>query len=103
FYLASAATQPPVTAAERVLTLLGNGEISDAYASTATDLRNQHTEAEFAAEVQRLGLTDYASSSWPSRDVVNHETTIEGRMTTTKGRRVQLTIKLLKEGNDWRV
>src|SRR5262245_22774512 len=75
FYLVSAATQPPVTAAERILTLLGNGQISDAYASTATTLRNQQTEAEFAAEVKRLGLTDYASSSWPSRNVVNDEAT----------------------------
>jgi hypothetical protein len=102
-YSIMALTQPPVTAAERFLTLLGEGKTGEAYTTTASLLRNQQTQAEFAAEVQRLRLTDYASSSWSNRQVVGNEATLEGTMTTKKGEPVPLTVKLLKEGSDWRV
>jgi hypothetical protein len=94
---------PPVTAADHFLALLGEGKTSEAYASAATMLRNQQKVDDFDAEMRRLGLTDYASASWATRNVKDNEATLEGTMKTKKGGTVPLTVKLFKEDKDWLV
>ena len=90
-------------AADRFLALLGEGKVAEAYNSTATKLRDQESREAFANSVRQLGLTDYASSSWPSRKVDNGVVTFEGSLMTRAGGTIPLTIVLINESGSWRV
>src|SRR5262245_57548859 len=103
FYTAFALTGPAVTATDDLLALLRDGKTTEAYRSTAKSLQSQQSEAEFTQAVQRLGVTDYASSSWLSRNIENNEATLEGTVTTRGGRSIPLTVKLVKEDGGWKV
>jgi hypothetical protein len=96
-------TYPPVEATDKFLALLGTGQIHDAYVGTAAAWQARQDEKAFTAEVRRLGLTDYASSSWSNRSIVNLEATVEGTVTTRKGAVLPLTVKLVKEQETWKV
>jgi hypothetical protein len=96
-------TRPVAEGGDRFLALLGEGKTQQAYLSTATSLQAQQSEASFTAEVRRMGLTDYASVRWHSRSIVNDEGRLEGTVTTRKGRRISVTITLVKEGGTWKV
>ena len=103
FFAVNQVTKPAVTAAERFLTLLGDGKISEAYASAATLRRNEQSVDDFAAEVKQLGLTEYASASFSSKQVENNTATLEGTIKTKKGGSFPVTIKLFKENDGWHV
>jgi hypothetical protein len=96
-------TYPPVEATDKFLALLGQGQLHDAYLSTAAGWQGRQDEKAFTAEVRALGLTDYASSSWSSRNIVNQQATVEGTVTTRKGAVLPLTVKLVQEQGAWKV
>jgi hypothetical protein len=96
-------TKGPAEAADRFIALLGEGKTKEAYASAATLLRNQQTEADFAAAVKQMGLLDAASSSWPTRSIVNNEAKLEGTVTTKGGGTIPVKARLVKEGEEWRI
>jgi hypothetical protein len=98
-----ALTQPVVDASEQFLALLGQGKIAEAYASAADGFRAQQDEAAFAGAVQHLGLTDYSSASWHSRQIENQNGTAEGTVTTKGGGTRPVAIRLVREGGKWAV
>src|SRR5436305_7804796 len=77
-----AITRPVVDASEQFLALLGEGKIAEAYASAADGLRARQDEASFAAAVRQLGLTDFASVAWHSRQIENSDGTAAGTVAT---------------------
>jgi len=98
-----AATQPVVDASEQFLSLVGQGKVSEAYASTADGFRAQQDEASFAAAVKQLGLSDYTSVSWHSRQIDNQEGTAEGTVTTKSNGARPISIRLIQQGGTWKV
>lgn len=88
---------------ERFLALIAQDKIEEAYQSTATGFRSQQDSASFAATVKGIGLTRYASASWTNRQIENNRATLEGSVTTTDGGTIPLTIKLVSEGDEWKV
>ena len=98
-----ALTQPVVDASEQFLALLGQGKAAEAYASAADGFRAQQDEASFTGAVEQLGLTDYASASWHSRQVENQEGAAEGTVTTKGGGTKPVSVRLIKEGGRWAV
>jgi hypothetical protein len=96
-------TQPVVDASEQFLTLLGRGKIAEAYASAADGFRARQDEASFTGAVKQLGLTDYASAFWHSRQVENQEGTAEGTVTTKSGGTKPVSIRLVRDGGRWAV
>ncbi|HYV34279.1 MAG TPA: hypothetical protein VE988_01160 [Gemmataceae bacterium] len=91
------------TATDEFLGLLGDGKIDEAYDSAAAGLRAQQSKDAFAAEVKRLGLTEYVSSTWSKRNFVNNNGDVEGTITTKSGKAISLKVGLVKEGGTWRV
>src|SRR5262245_14267630 len=73
-----ALTRPVVDASEQFLVLLGQGRIAEAYASAADSFRAQQDEASFAVAVKQLGLGDFSSVSWHSREIENLTGIAEG-------------------------
>ena len=98
-----ALTRPVVDASEQFLALLGQGKIAEAYASAADGLRARQDEASFAGSVKQLGLTDYASVFWHSRQIENHEGIAEGTVTTKNGATKPVFLRLVREGGKWAV
>jgi hypothetical protein len=96
-------TQPVVDASNEFLGLLGQGNISAAYAMTSAGYQSQNDEAVFADAVKQLGLTDYASSYWNSRKINNNQGSVEGTITTTKGSTKSVSIQLLNEQGKWKI
>ena len=98
---AFALTRPVVDASEPFLALLGQGKIGEAYASAGDGLRAQQDGASFAEAVRRLGLTDYSSASWHSRQVENGQGVAEGTVTTKGGGSKPVSVRLVREGGRW--
>jgi hypothetical protein len=98
-----ALTRPVVDASEQFLAMLGQGRVAEAYASTADGFRAQHDEASFTAAVNQLGLTEFATASWHSRQIENQTGAAEGTVTTKSGGTRPLSIRLVREGGRWAV
>jgi hypothetical protein len=101
--LAFAMSQPVADASEQFLALVGQGKVAEAYASASEGFRAEQDEASFTQAVKQLGLTDYSSVTWVSRQVENREGTAEGTV-TTKGRGTyRVCVRLVYEGGRWAV
>src|SRR5262245_14179048 len=98
-----ALTRPVVDASEQFLALLGQGRIAEAYASAADGLRTQQDEASFAGAVKHLGLTEFSSVSWHSRQIENQTGTAEGTVATKSGSTRPVSVWLVREGGRWAV
>jgi hypothetical protein len=98
-----ALTRPVVDASEQFLGLLGQGKTAEAYALTAEGFRARQDEASFARAVNQIGLTEYASASWQSRQIDNNEGSAEGTVTTKGGTTKPVSLHLVREGDKWAV
>ena len=96
-------TQPVVDASQQFLDLLGQGKITEAYASSADGFRTQQSETSFADAVKQLGLTDFSTVTWQNRQIVNQEGMAEGNVTTRKGETKPIAIRLVQEKGKWAV
>jgi len=96
-------TAPAVESTDAFLAKMGSGKLHAAYKSTDPSLQVVMDEDVFIDEAQQLGFTSYASSSWTNRSVDNDRATMEGKITTTDGTRVPVTITLVKLGGQWKV
>ena len=98
-----ALTRPVVDSSEQFLTLLGQGKVAEAYAAAADGLRARQDEASFTGAVRQLGLTEFASVSWHSRQVENGQGAAEGIVTTKGGGTKAVSVRLVREGGRWAV
>jgi hypothetical protein len=100
---AFALTRPVVDASEQFLTMLGQDKIDEAYSSTAAGFRARLDTASFGRSVKQLGLTEYASVTWNSRQIENDQGAAEGVVTTKDGETRPVSIRLVREGGRWAV
>jgi hypothetical protein len=98
-----ALTRPVVDASEQFLALLGREKFAEAYASAADGFRARQGEREFAAAVKQLGLTDYSSATWHSRQIDNQDGVAEGTVVTKEGGTKAVSVRLVREGGKWAV
>jgi hypothetical protein len=98
-----ALTRPVVDASEQFLSLIGQGRVGEAYASTADGFKARQDEASFAADVARLGLADYATVAWYSRQIENGDGSAEGTVTTKAGEARRVAVRLVRQDGRWAV
>ena len=101
--LAFGLTRGAVTSGENFLGLIGSGKIAAAYESASATLKSQQTVESFTQSVKDLGLTDYASASWSSRETKNDRANLEGSVKTRAGGKIPLNMELVKESGTWKV
>ena len=101
--LAFGLTRGAVKSGEDFLGLIGSGKIADAYESASATLKSQQTLESFTQSVKDLGLTDYASASWSSRETKNDRAHLEGSVKTRAGGTIPLNMDLVKESGTWKV
>jgi len=102
-FFAFGLTSGVVKAGNAFLAQIGAGQIKEAYESTSATLQSQQTAEEFEESVKKLGLTDYASASWSSRQMENGRGHLEGSITTRSGGQIPLKMELVKESDAWKV
>ena len=98
-----ALTRPVVDASEQFLALVGEGRIGEAYASTADGFKARQDEASFTAAVARLGLADYATVAWHSRQIENGDGSADGTVTTKTGETRPVAVRLVHRDGRWAV
>jgi hypothetical protein len=98
-----ALTRGAVKSADDSLARIGAGKIEAAYQMTSATLRKQQTLASFGEILKDLGLTEFASVFWSSREVKNDRAHLEGSVTTRSGGKIPLTMELVKEAGRWKV
>ncbi|HWX15358.1 MAG TPA: hypothetical protein VNY07_02115 [Chthoniobacterales bacterium] len=101
--LAFGLTRGAVKAGDQFLGLIGSGKIASAYESASPTLKSQQTLQSFEQAVKNLGLADFASASWSSRETNNGRAHLEGSVTTRSGGNIPLTMELVKELGTWKV
>lgn len=102
-YFFYAATQPAADAANQFLQLCADGKLDEAYKSTSSTCQAGQTLEQFKQTAKILGLTEYQSASWLSRNVTGNQATLTGTMQTKSGKSVQLTVVLNNDDGSWRV
>jgi hypothetical protein len=90
---------------ETFLKLLAAGKTGDAYERSAQGLKSQQSREAFAESVRTMGLTEYASVSWSSREIQAGQAALEGTVTTRAGGVLPLSMALVQEAKPkrWRV
>jgi hypothetical protein len=101
--LAFGLTRGAVKSAEDFLGLIGSGKIVAAYESASATLKSQQTLESFTQSVKDLGLTDFASVSWSSREKKDDRANLEGSVKTRSGGTIPLNVELVKESESWKV
>src|SRR5437660_6817282 len=101
--LAFGLTRGAVKAGNEFLGLIGSGKIAAAYETASPTLKSQQSVGSFEQAVKNLGLTDFASASWSSRETKNDRAHLEGSVTTRSGGKIPLTLELVKESGTWKV
>lgn len=101
--LAFGLTRGAVKAGDEFLRLIGSGKVAAAYENASPTLKSQQTLQSFEQAVRNLGLTDFASASWSSRETKNDRARLEGSVKTRSGGKIPLTMELVKESGTWKV
>ena len=101
--LAFGLTRGAVKAGNEFLGLIGSGKIAAAYESASSTLKSQQSVGSFEQAVKNLGLTDFASASWSSRETKNDRARLEGSVKTRSVGKIPLTMELAKESGTWKV
>jgi hypothetical protein len=93
----------PIEAADAFLNLAGQNKMRAAYDSTAPELRQQQSFERFAAEMRKMRMTQFKSSSFPSIKISNLVATLTGSFSRTDGTMSPLRVRLISRDKTWQV
>ena len=90
--------------ADRYLTALSEGRVSEAYQLTSTTFREEQGPEAFADVVDIVSMTTHELESWENRTLDhNHFNIITGTLTTASGGTLPFVLEVVEEGGEWRV
>ncbi len=102
--MAFSLTSGAVEAVETHLSDLKQGNIEKAYQGTTSDFQSVTSLNAYRQFVDSYPiLKDTVSSSFSQREVDNGVASIGGTITDSSGKKAKLKVKLLKEGENWRI
>ncbi len=80
-----------------------DGDYEKAYSLTSQQLQGQTDQAGLEAYLTESGLNEVTDTSWSSRSMENNTAELDGTVTTASGGEIEVTMELIKEGEDWRI
>ena len=95
-------TRSLVDAADRFVTLVGQGKSSEAFGLLARGHEYGSRQA-FERVMRSTGLDQVASVSWGSRNFTRDEGSAKGTVTTRGGARLPIAVRLVRTQGEWRV
>jgi hypothetical protein len=90
-------------AADRFFQTVAQGDLEQAYASTAEEFRASTTLEELRAFLEENALIQSESTKWHSRSVSGAAGELEGVVKTKTGGTIPLKVSLVKEKEAWRI
>ena len=100
--VATVDTDAAAEAADAFFALLAAGKTSEAYAALGKAVSSEQTEAQFAAAMQQVGFTNYASASWRAR-TKGTQVILEGTVTLKDGSKVPTQLEVEQQDGIWKV
>ena len=90
--------------ADRYLTALGEGSVSEAYQLTSTAFREEQGPEEFADVIDIVSIADHELMPWQDRTLDHNDFNIlTGTLTTASGRTLPFVLEVVEEEGEWRV
>ena len=90
--------------ADRYLTALGDGRVSEAYTLTSTTFRDEQGPEAFADVMDGVSMVGHELVSWENRTLDHDGFNIyTGALTTGSGRTLPFIMEVVEEGGEWRV
>ncbi len=90
--------------ADRYLTALGEGRVSEAYQLTSTGFREEQGPEAFADVLEVASIVGHELDSWENRTLDhNRFNTYVGTLTTESGRSFPFIMEVIEEDGEWRV
>lgn len=83
--------------------LLARGDVTSAYHTTSSVLRNELSEEDFQAFLGRTRLAETKSASWHSRTRRGDGGALAGTVTLRDEQTIPVTVMLFQENGEWRV
>lgn len=97
------ATKGISRAADQFFALLKDGQVEEAYASTAKEFQAATSLDEFQAFLKSTAIGNFDRASWSSRSISNNTGKLEGSIHTKDGGVVPVELALVKEGGTWKI
>ena len=90
--------------ADRYLTALGEGRVSDAYRLTSTKFREEQGPEAFADVIDIVSVSGHELVSWENRTIDHNGFNMyEGTLETESGRALPFLLEVVEEDGEWRV
>ena len=90
--------------ADRYLTALGEGRVSDAYQLTSTKFREEQSPEAFADVIDVASIVGHELESWQDRTLDHNRFNMYvGTLTTGSGRALPFLMEMVEEDGEWRV
>jgi hypothetical protein len=99
FYLTADATR----SADRFFSLIRDGNVKDAYQSTAREFQAATSETQLMVFLKSSSIAEYQSATWTSRSISNNTGELEGSLKTKGGGVIPIKVKLVKEDGKWKI
>lgn len=79
------------------------GDYEKAYSLTSKDLQRDLNQDQLQSYLMSSGLSQVEETSWSSRSIENNTGNLSGEVITVQGATIPLEMRLIKEGEDWRI
>ena len=90
--------------ADRYLTALGEGRVTDAYGLTSSTFREEQSPEVFADVIDVVSIVDHELDSWEDRTLDHNRFNMYmGTLTTESGRTLPFLMEVVDEEGEWRV
>ncbi len=90
--------------ADRYLTALGEGKVSEAYQLTSTTFREEQSPEAFADVMDIVSMTGHELTSWQDRTLDHNRFNMyTGSLATESGRAIPFLMEVVEEDGEWRV
>lgn len=91
-------------ATDEFFSLLKQDKVEEAYEMTSEEFQASTSQEEFKSFLSKTSLGEFQSADWNSRQRGSGgEGTLEGTVHTTSGGNIPITVKLIKENEEWKI
>lgn len=97
------ATSGAVESADGFFKSVAAGDFERAKTYLAEEFKSSTSDEELLAFLERSELDDYASSDWGGRSVDTSSGKLTGKVITSSGGAIPITVTFVREGGEWKI
>ena len=101
--MVASATSGVTDAADKFYATARGGSAQEVYALTSSELRKVTNADQLIAYIAANRFDHVAKTSWSSRSIEDNVGSVEGTLTLDDGGVIPVTMRLVNEGDEWKV